>query len=116
MDLRATRFSTRGIVADRRALPSPLAQLGRLIKRLKRALSSATDRTCKLVPATGELALLSYPIGGFYREHQDGKGLRRSISFVIFFTDDGWTASRDGGALRVQLRREDNIAIEEIEP
>ena len=55
--------------------------------------------------------MLQYPQGGSFRRHVDDRpgikigahertDVRRSISFLMYLTPDGWDPAADGGALR----------------
>ena len=65
-----------------------------------------TQATGRPLLESAELQLLCYPPGGHYRRHvDDGTStedmpVRRSISLLVFLTQDDWSAA-DGGQLRV---------------
>lgn len=85
-------------------LPPPICILLRELEALRSELAAATHRP---LLEEAELQLLSYPPGGHYHRHVDD-GLstshlqvRRSISLILYLTDDDWSVETDGGALRV---------------
>ncbi len=114
-------------------LPPPLLDLTRAIDRLRVELSAATGRA--LVDAI-ELQLLRYPPGGHYRRHVDtsktpsgratgqgnaegGMRLRRSVSLLVYLTDDTWDVARDGGELRIfdtAAAGDDGPALADVAP
>lgn len=83
-------------------LPAPLLELAAAIDRLRIELAAATGRP--LVDAV-ELQLLCYEAGGHYARHVDTgqaqQTLRRSVSFLVYLTQDSWDTARDGGELRI---------------
>ena len=85
------------------SLDPSLLHLTRILDRLRIELVSATRRPLLDV---AELQLLEYPIGGHYRRHLDvgpdeRRAVRRSVSFLLYLTDDGWSVDADGGQLIV---------------
>lgn len=78
------------------------------IDLFRAALAKATGRP---LLEEAELQLLGYKAGGSYRRHCDdaagltigqmGRQVRRSVSVLIYLTDDDWSLEKDGGALRI---------------
>ena len=89
-------------------LPTSLFDVVRRIDDLREELASALSRPLP----EAELQLLYYDTGGFYGRHVDD-GLstahlscRRSVSFLLYLTEDDWQAS-DGGQLCIHTTTED---------
>lgn len=84
-------------------LSPTLCNLVGRVDALREELAQATGRP---LLESAELQLLCYPPGGHYRRHvDDGTStedmpVRRSISLLVFLTQDDWSAA-DGGQLRV---------------
>jgi SM-20-related protein len=84
-------------------LPPPLLDLVAIVDRLRQEVAVVTGRA--LVDAA-ELQVLQYTAGGHYMRHVDtGKSrsgaLHRSVSFLLYLTDDEWEPATDGGELRI---------------
>ena len=85
-------------------MPPALCELVGAVDELRAELRLATGRP---LLDEAELQLLAYPAGGHYSRHvDDGVStahlpVRRSISMIVYLTDDDWITERDGGALRV---------------
>lgn len=85
--------------------PPPLCPVVARLDALRAALAAATGKP--LLPSA-EIEILCYRPGGSYRRHVDdgptiqlpGKGVRRSISLLLYLTSDDW-ADSDGGELRI---------------
>jgi hypothetical protein len=105
---RAAASATRRDVPAEAAPDAALVGVVESIDALRAALAAATGRP--LLP-TAELDVVSYRAGGRYRRHLDdgggvavgtgGRPVRRSISLLVYLTDDDWDVATDGGALRV---------------
>ena len=86
------------------AMPPALCELIGAVDSLRSELCVATGRP---LLEEAELQLLAYPAGGHYSRHIDDgvstahRPVRRSISMIVFLTDNDWVAETDGGALRV---------------
>lgn len=85
-------------------LSPSLRKLVGAVDELRWALKAATRRP---LLEEAELQLLLYPPGGHYQRHiDDGLStinlpIRRSISMIVYFTEDDWHADIDGGALKI---------------
>lgn len=95
--------------ADKMATAPPLLRIVAAVEAIRQALADATGRR---LSETGELQIVLYSPGGSYQRHIDWKpgmaignlgrtDVKRSLSLLIYLTDDDWNPAADGGALRV---------------
>ena len=107
LQLDKARTAANSLLSGGPASPG-LAHVVAAIDHFRAALARSTGRP---LLEEAELQLLGYKAGGSYRRHcddapglsigQTGRQVRRSVSVLVYLTDDDWSVERDGGALRV---------------
>ena len=106
--LAGARDAANAILCDARASSTQFQPVVAALDEFRAALIKATGRA---LLEEAELQLLGYKTGGSYRRHCDdapgirigntGRQVRRSLSLLLYLTDDDWDVQKDGGALRV---------------
>ncbi|KAL9181866.1 hypothetical protein ACHAXT_012209 [Thalassiosira profunda] len=68
---------------------------------------SQRDTQTRLDKSLSELLYAYYPTGGYYRRHRDAipnsASVLRRYSLLLYLNEEGWSAEKDAGQLRIHL-------------